>query len=79
VLSAVAGALGVTVAGAIKAMTDWAAVIVVSGSAKPARLAHVAAAADEAAMPKSEVTSAVESTLAAPRRLLTGSKGRRFA
>jgi hypothetical protein len=37
----------------------------VSGSSKPAKLAHVAAAAGAAAMPKREVSSAAESGLAA--------------
>src|SRR5690349_10803356 len=49
----------------VPAATGSAAVMVVSGNDKPARLAHIAAAADVAAMQKREVSSAAESTLAA--------------
>jgi hypothetical protein len=48
--------------------TDWAAVIVVSCSSKPKRLAHVAAAAGVAPTATGEASSAAESTFAAPCR-----------
>jgi hypothetical protein len=62
----------------VPAGTDWVAVIVVSGNARPGRLAHVAAAAGVAPMPKSETNSAVESTPAARCRRIEGGKGRRL-
>jgi hypothetical protein len=60
------------------AATDWAAVTVVSASAKSASLAHVAAAAAVAPMPTNAVSNDVKSTLAALCRPLMGAKGRCF-
>jgi hypothetical protein len=54
-------------------------IIVVSRNTKPAKLAHVAAAAEVAPMPPSNVSSStMESALATPYGLLAGAKGRHF-